>query len=85
MSSTGRWSYHIEKNLSGSGTSPAWFLVWPACSFGIYCTDEQDARKQFAEEKGQMRLVKYEAVSKGGGSKSRTIGITGQPITLEEK
>lgn len=80
---SGLRSYHVSKYLGGHA-----FCVWPAASFGQYCTDEAIAREQFESEIKDARkndvfeLISYEAVVKD----NQVVGVVrGSEIVSEKR
>jgi hypothetical protein len=59
-----KYSYHILYNMNMPNNLMFW---WPMSSIGEYCTNENDAIKQFDKEirenpTGVYQLVKYKAI-----------------------
>jgi hypothetical protein len=70
-------SYHIYKKLGDHYV--AW---WPLSGFGQYCTNLNEAKREFEEEKkkGPCKLMEFTAVRQN----YQIVGITGVGKVIEE-
>ena len=75
-------SYHIKKEIGDNN----YFFIWPMCAFNEFCTNLEDAKKEYETRikenpKDNYQLVSYDTVREGWIFK-RIIGITGKEIIL---
>ena len=75
-----KYSYHVEKDFDGSYLS--W---WPMCGFGQYCTNLNNAKRQFNKEiemnpNSGYVLARYDIARTMYGT---IAGVTGDRVIID--